>query len=112
MGSGGAIIYIRDNPGACRLVYKGEMRILILLITLSWSGLAAQSISQVDYKVLPGILTLRDQGTHFAARGVENGDHHLGIPGNDVLNPGALAKGVGVTGADVQEQLLRHELHR
>ena len=65
MGSGGAIIYIWDNPGACRLVYKGEMRILILLITLSWSGLAAQSISQVDFKVLPGNLievlyTLKD----------------------------------------------------
>lgn len=56
MGSGGAIIYISDNHGACRLVYKGEMRILILLITLSWAGLAAQSISQVDFKVLPGNL--------------------------------------------------------
>jgi hypothetical protein len=32
------------------------MRILILFITLSWAGLAAQSISQVDYNVLPGNL--------------------------------------------------------
>ncbi len=41
------------------------MRILILFITLSWAGLAAQSISQVDYNVLPGnlievIYTLQD----------------------------------------------------
>ncbi len=41
------------------------MRILILFITLSWAGLAAQSISQVEYNVLPGnlievIYTLQD----------------------------------------------------
>lgn len=41
------------------------MRIIILFITLSWAGLAAQSISQVDYNVLPGnlievIYTLQD----------------------------------------------------
>ncbi len=38
------------------MVYKDDMRKLVLTITILFSGLAAQSISNVDFNVLPGSL--------------------------------------------------------